>query len=94
MLFSLAESALTARGPARALGVPNPPVLSGNDTDSPRSSSDFSGWVYLTSSEAKIEFKPVEPRNPWVDALGSELGRQVLVVLCVVCQHRSIIVCY
>jgi hypothetical protein len=48
---------------------------------SPPSHSDFSGWVYLTSSEAKIEFKPVEPRNPWIDAFSSELGRQVLVVL-------------
>jgi GT2 family glycosyltransferase len=47
----------------------------------PPSHSDFSGWVYLTSSEAKIEFKPVEPRNPWIDAFSSELGRQVLVVL-------------
>jgi len=43
--------------------------------------SDFSWWVYLTSSEAKIEFKPIEPRNPWVDAFSSEFGRQVLVVL-------------
>jgi hypothetical protein len=47
----------------------------------PLVNSDFSGWVYLTSSEAKIEFKPVEPRNPWIDAFSSELGRQVLVVL-------------
>ncbi len=43
--------------------------------------SDFSGVVYLTLTEAKIEFKPIEPRNPRVDVLGSELGRQVLVVL-------------
>src|ERR1035438_2586582 len=47
----------------------------------PLRNSDFSGWVYLTLSEAKIEFKPIEPRNPWVDALGFELRRQVLVVL-------------
>jgi len=38
---------------------------------SPLANSDFSGWVYLTSSEAKIEFKPIEPRNPWVDAFSS-----------------------
>jgi hypothetical protein len=47
----------------------------------PLANSDFSGGVYLTLSEAKIDFKPIEPRNPWVDALGFELGRQVLVVL-------------
>jgi hypothetical protein len=55
-----------------------PPFLSPRP---PRRNSDFCGWVYLTLSEAKIEFKPIEPRNPRVDALGFELGRQVLVVL-------------
>ena len=56
-------------------------AAAGPPTLTPPSHSDFSGWVYLTSSEAKIEFKPVEPRNPWIDAFSSELGRQVLVVL-------------
>jgi hypothetical protein len=42
---------------------------------SPLCDSDFSGWVYLTLSKAKIEFKPIQPRNPWVDVLGFELGR-------------------
>jgi hypothetical protein len=55
--------------------------LFGDDVHDPGNSSDFSGSIDLTLPEAKIQFKPVEPRNPWVDALGSELGRQVLVVL-------------
>ena len=32
--------------------------------------SDFLGLVYLTLTEAKIQFKPVEPRNARVDFLG------------------------
>ncbi len=47
----------------------------------PLENSHFSGSIDLTLQEAKVEFKPIEPRNPRVDAVGSELGRQVLVVL-------------
>ena len=37
--------------------------------------SDFLGSVYLTLSEPKIEFKPVEPRDTRIDLLRPQLGR-------------------
>jgi hypothetical protein len=60
------------QGQTRIAKAPGPGGLTVDAPASfiPLDHSDFSGWVYLTSSEAKIELKPIEPRNPWVDALG------------------------
>src|SRR6516225_1581796 len=55
---------------------------------------DFLGLVYLTLTEAEIQFKPIEPRNARVDLLGAELGRQVSVMLAQSVSVRSVIVCY
>ena len=41
----------------------------GDPPQPPLRNSDFLGLINLTSSEAKIEFKPIEPRNPRVDVL-------------------------
>jgi len=58
-------------------GVDGPGVDSAESTPplAPPPDSDFSGSIDLTLPEAKVEFESIEPGNPWVDTVGSKLGR-------------------
>ena len=47
----------------------------------PLVNSDFEGSINLTSAEAKVEFKSMQPWYPGVDPFGSKLRRQILVRL-------------
>src|SRR5208283_4719555 len=54
--------------------------------------SDFLGWVYFTLPEPVVDLKAVEPRDPRVDLLGPQPGRQVLIMLPQFVCIRSVVV--
>ncbi len=91
---SAGEVAASGQLDRRKYGVFRGSWLCPVDPPDPPFAQRFFGSIDLTLPEPEVELKSVEPRNPRVDALGFQFGRQVLVALSKFVSIGSIIIRY